>query len=279
MNTIHSHIAAHPVLQNYLGTLPLIHSMLPDLSVGLTNTEEWLAYIPGEKINIGAKPGKKINPKEPLADCIRNRVVIREEIPAEFFGLPFTGLAAPIVHNGEVIGALAIQLQRQNEKQLRAISDQIVASLEKANHRVESITRHSQGLANISDTLLTQSTHAMQEVKNTDEVLNFIKRVADQTNLLGLNAAIEAARAGDKGLGFAVVADEIRKLSAETVSSTDKIRQTLTNIQKSVNEITTSIQEVVVVGREQASSTEEIAAIMEKIEAMSKELNTYAAQL
>lgn len=127
--------------------------------------------------------------------------------------------------------------------------------------------------------MLEKSNRASEEVNNTDEVLNFIKRVADQTNLLGLNAAIEAARAGDKGLGFTVVANEIRKLSLETVSSTEKIRQTLTNIQKSVNEITASIQEVVIVGRDQVSSTEEISNIITKIHSMSKELNKYASEL
>ncbi|MEK3954495.1 methyl-accepting chemotaxis protein [Psychrobacillus sp. FSL K6-1464] len=137
----------------------------------------------------------------------------------------------------------------------------------------------SEGLSKISNVLLEKSNRASEEVNNTDEVLNFIKRVADQTNLLGLNAAIEAARAGDKGLGFTVVANEIRKLSLETVSSTEKIRQTLTNIQKSVNEITASIQEVVIVGRDQVSSTEEISNIITKIHSMSKELNKYASEL
>ena len=279
MNRIHSNTDLHPVLQNYLEILPLFHSMLPDLAIGLTDTQEWITYFPGRKIDIGARAGTKINPQEPLADCIKNKVLIHDEVPPEFFGLPFTGIAAPILDNGQVIGALAIQLQKQNEKQLRAISDQILQSLEKASNRVVSITDSSEGLSKISDKLLEQSTHAMEEVKNTDEVLNFIKRVADQTNLLGLNAAIEAARAGDKGLGFTVVANEIRKLSFETVSSTEKIRQTLTNIQNSVNEITASIQEVVVVGREQASSTDEISNIITKIESMSKELNKYASEL
>ncbi|WP_336046255.1 methyl-accepting chemotaxis protein [Solibacillus ferritrahens] len=279
MNKINLNTAIHPTLQNYLEILPLFHSMLPDLAIGLTDTQEWIAYFPGRKIDIGARAGTKINPQEPLADCIKNKVIINDEVPPEFFGLPFTGIAAPILDNGQVIGALAIQLQKQNEKQLRAISDQILQSLEKASNRVVSITDSSEGLSKISDKLLEQSTQAMEEVKNTDEVLNFIKRVADQTNLLGLNAAIEAARAGDKGLGFTVVANEIRKLSFETVSSTEKIRQTLTNIQNSVNEITASIQEVVVVGREQASSTDEISNIITKIESMSKELNKYASEL
>ena len=279
MNNVNSNAALHPILQNYLEILSVFHSMLPDLAIGLTDTKEWITYFPGRKIDIGARAGTKINPQEPLADCIRNKVLINDEVPPEFFGLPFTGLAAPIVHNGQVIGALAIQLQKQNEKQLRAISDQILQSLDEANNRVASITDSSEGLSKISDKLLEQSTQAIEEVKNTDEVLNFIKRVADQTNLLGLNAAIEAARAGDKGLGFAVVADEIRKLSFETVSSTEKIRQTLTNIQNSVNEITASIQEVVVVGREQASSTDEISNIFAKIESMNKELNKYASEL
>lgn len=63
------------------------------------------------------------------------------------------------------------------------------------------------------------------------------------------------------------------------MSSTEKIKQNLTNIQKSVDEITASIQEVVIVGREQASSTEEISKISTKIESMNKELNKYASQL
>ena len=77
--------ALHPTLQNYLETLPLFHDMLPDLGIGLTDTEKWLTYLPGEKIDIGARAGTKINPKEPLADCIRKNITIRDEVPPEFY--------------------------------------------------------------------------------------------------------------------------------------------------------------------------------------------------
>ncbi|MET1012896.1 MAG: methyl-accepting chemotaxis protein [Paenisporosarcina sp.] len=266
-------------LESFLQVIPLIHNMLPDIGIGLTNTEEWLVYYPGKKIDIGAKKGLKINPLEPLAECITDNKVIEALVPVEFFGIPFTGLASPITDGNEVIGALAIQLQKQNEQELRNISDQIVEFITKANERVTDIAKGAEGLSEISSTLLEQSNHTSSEMKQTDEVIGFIKNIADQTNLLGLNAAIEAARAGDMGRGFGIVADEIRKLSKETVSSTEKIRNTLENIQRSMSEITLSVEKVVSVGREQALSTEEISVFINQIEEMSKELNKYASEL
>ena len=269
----------HPKLKAYYEVIPVIHKMLPDMAMGITDTKEWLFYYPSKKIDIGARSGLAINPKEPLAECIRKGTVIEEEVPAEFFGLEFTGLAAPIRDNGTIIGAVAIQLQKQNEKKLRAISDQIVESIEQANEGVSAVSEGAEGLADVTDVLYEKASQAAKEVENTDEVLTFIKRVADQTNLLGLNAAIEAARAGEKGAGFGVVAKEIRKLSHETVASTDKIRETLVNIKTSMNDIAASIEEVVKTGRSQAASTEEISAFISQIEEMSKQLNKYAAEL
>ncbi|WP_245676126.1 methyl-accepting chemotaxis protein [Domibacillus iocasae] len=87
-------------------------------------------------------------------------------------------------------------------------------SIGQANNQISVITNSADRLANTSQTV--------SEVKQTDDVIDFIKKVADQTNLLGLNSSIEAARAGDMGRGFDVVAKEIRKLSHETVASTEK---------------------------------------------------------
>lgn len=111
------------------------------------------------------------------------------------------------------------------------------------------------------------------------KVLKFTKRITDQTNLLGLNASIEAARAGAHGAGFGVVADEICKLSIESMSVARKIEELLIQINEANRKTLECSDSACAATEEQAaeiiktkSKIAELKSISDKLEGIAKEL-------
>lgn len=120
-----------------------------------------------------------------------------------------------------------------------------------------------------------------EHTQDISKIMNVISDIADQTNLLALNAAIEAARAGEAGRGFAVVADEVRKLAEKTMASTNDVANAITSIQNSaqasVNRMEEALSDVNEATELASQSGEALHAIVRKVESTADQVRAIAA--
>ncbi|WP_159652921.1 methyl-accepting chemotaxis protein [Vibrio atypicus] len=144
------------------------------------------------------------------------------------------------------------------------------------------IVRNQQSITNLAE----QVENASQVIRELEQnaldintILSTISEIAEQTNLLALNAAIEAARAGEQGRGFAVVADEVRVLSQRTHSSTDEIREMIESLQKNSLHAVESMHRSQSLAQSSVDDASNATAALEKIAQSIQEISDMASHI
>ncbi len=145
----------------------------------------------------------------------------------------FEQLAAEIEEVTQTASLNSMKIQ-ETSNQTQTIKEMIAGNAKHLNN----LTDAMQQVANVSEAAQSKVNDLLKKMDEIANIAIIIDEIADQTNLLALNAAIEAARAGEQGRGFAVVADEVRKLAERTTKATKEISTTISALQKDVAGVT-----------------------------------------
>ncbi len=178
-----------------------------------------------------------------------------------------------------------IQQHRETEQvataaeQMTATSQEVARNAASASQSVKQADDEAKSGALKSNTAFNGIKHLVNDLDNAAEViqnlqndtnnismvLDVIRDISEQTNLLALNAAIEAARAGEQGRGFAVVADEVRTLASRTQQSTDQIKELIDRLQAGANSAVSVMQSSIQEAHTNSTQVEEVASSLNAI--------------
>jgi uncharacterized protein YoxC len=258
----------------------LPHFFDDKVAFGITDRESFIYEENPEDLPLKIKVGSAISEGGAIFEAIKTGKVIIKEVPKEVYGCPFKSYAVPIRDdNNRVIGCIVVGKSIERKAALTENIKQLSAALEGISSAIGNFSTGVQKTAGMNEDILSKVQAADESSKDTDGILNFIQGIAAQTNMLGLNAAIEASRAGEAGKGFKVVATEIRKLSTSTSESVKQVDSVLKNIGAAIKSINGQITESNEVFQKQAATIQEISAAIEELNATARKLKELSSQL
>ncbi len=230
----------------------------------------------------GLKSGDKI----PEATVSWQTIVTRKRLAMQVtkekskFGFSYVGIGLPLVEaDGTIAGSMVVTSPTTKQDIVNEIAADLSEGIDNSTGATRQIASGSSELLRIVEALSQVSAGVSQNLTVVSDVTGLIRGVADQTNMLGLNASIEAARAGDAGRGFAVVAEEIRKLADFVKNNMGDVHSKLQLISQAIQDMGQSIKVLDGLASEQAASTEEINAVMARLTQNSHQLSDLTKEI
>lgn len=266
-------------LERFIEIMPILNGVMQDditIIVFDLRKEIIAAYAPGQ-LKMPSKVGDPIKNMETYNFVKKSKEQLPSIVPTRFFGVPAKGLLTPVFdESGEVVAIVSVSKSIEKEAKIEDSTSKLFSSMEQLNAGIEEVSSNSQQLSTFIREIDEFSSQTEEKIKNIDSIIEDIKNISQHSNLLALNASIEAARAGDVGRGFSVVATEMGKLSSLSKDSAEKVSKSLLDIKKAIKFISEKISSTSLSSENQAAATEEMEATADEIVIIAKQLSDLA---
>ncbi|MFP7473844.1 methyl-accepting chemotaxis protein [Niallia taxi] len=262
------------LLEAFIKVAPYLNNLVQDdITIGIYDTEKLLMNVPGKSFSLNVTPGDSLAEGDIITEAVRRNEAKAAMVPKELFGFPLIARAIPLHdENGRVIGGVGLGTSLEKANQLYEMAESFSAIVEETAASIEEI---STSVSQLSEQVTEVSSQISQVSNSAEEIGNIstvVKGISDQSNLLGLNAAIEAARAGDSGKGFSVVANEIRKLATNSKDNVGQINDITKTIQNLIKDLGNAFNNINKLTDTQAGSIQEFSATMQEMSKTAQEL-------
>ena len=269
------------IFTSFINTAPIMQKIFPfDCMMALADKEQFIFYLPGIRLKHASPVGKKITSGDGIWEAVNCKRVFSSTVPKEVWGVPFKNVSTPL-HNerGEVVGALGFAYSLENQEILQDAVNTIVSSSQQVTASSQELTENADLLHKKLEEIMKSGEAMVKSLKKSDEILVSLKNIAIQSNLLGVNASIEAARAGQYGRGFAVVADEVCKLSVNSTTAVKEAQIILGNMKDEITSHDKEIRNADEISAYQQSATLEISRAINSLSSLVENIQELALKV
>lgn len=274
----------HSVIEGFSHFAPIFSEIFPEgVCIYTTDTKQITNIQNSEKFSVNQiRVGQELKESDIAYKTLQNQQMNSQEVDSIRFGVPTLVINYPLFDEDDsshLVGTLGVIIPRAVEHQLKSMAEGLKSNLIGISSGIQELAAAAFEIHTNEKILNESISEILALAEQIDNISVYIKKIADQTNMLGLNAAIEASRVGEAGRGFSVVATEIRKLSENSKETAPKIRDITEKIKDKINELIIKSEKSLTNSENQSSSMQEITAGVEEITAMSEELEALSKSL